>query len=162
MKLHLGCGSKHMDGYVNIDIEKWAGGVDIETDARDLSMYQTETVDHIFSHALLEHIAPWDTVPTLAEWFRVLKSNGTIQIEVPDLERIFEDWLVNRTLGEKEAIDNIFGGLSPDKRYERQYHLTGFTYDKLTRMMKEVGFIECRRIEPIKFRHILIVHARKL
>lgn len=160
-KLHLGCGSIHLTDYINVDIEKWCGGVDVVADACNLSRYETGTIDHIFTHALLEHIPPWDTMKALKEWHRVLKPDGTIQVEVPDLERIFQDWLVEGTLSEKLALDNIFGGLSPDKRYEHQYHLTGFTYERLTRMMKEVGFVECERLEHEKFRQILVVYARK-
>lgn len=161
MKLHLGCGSIHKKGFVNIDIEKWCGAVDVVCDARDLSRYETGSVEHIFTHALLEHLPPWDTMRALKEWHRVLQPGGTIQIETPDLERIFEHWLVKKTLTEKSAIDNIFGGVTKDKPYKNQHHLTGFTYDRLTRMMGEAGFVDFKRLEHPKFHVILVVSARK-
>lgn len=161
LKLHLGCGSIHKKGFVNIDIEKWCGAVDVVADARNLSRYKTGTVEHIFTHALLEHLPPWDTMRALKEWCRVLKPGGTIQIETPDLERIFRDWLVDHTLTEKLAIDNIFGGVSPTQRYKNQHHLTGFTYERLTQMMGEAGFVDFKRLEHPKFHVILVVQARK-
>jgi predicted SAM-dependent methyltransferase len=161
LKLHLGCGSIHKKGYVNIDIEKWCGAVDVVRDACDLSIYRTGSVEHIFTHALLEHIPPWNTMKALKEWHRVLEPRGTIQIEVPDLERIFQDWLVEGTLSEKLAIDNIFGGVSPNQRYKNQHHLTGFTYERLTRMMGEADFTDFKRLEHSKFHVILVVYARK-
>lgn len=161
VKLHLGCGSVHLKGYVNVDIQKWHKSVDVMADARNLKMYKTGSVTHIFTHALLEHLPPWDTMKTLKEWHRVLQPSGTIQVEVPDLQRIFEDWLVKGTLSEKLAIDNIFGGVTPDKPYKNQHHLTGFTYDRLMRMMGEAGFVDCKRLEHRKFHVILVVHARK-
>jgi len=162
LKLHLGCGSVHLDGYVNMDIQDWAGACDLTADASDLHMFRDDCVDHIFNHAVLEHIPPWDTARTLREWNRVLKPGGTIQIEVPDLERIFQDWLVHKTLGEQEAIDNIYGGnKAPNKVYSRQDHLTGFTYDRLTRMMSECSFTGFKRLEHPKYHHILAVRACK-
>jgi len=163
LKLHLGCGSIHLDDYVNIDIEDWAGACDLVGDATNLSMFDNNSVEHIFAHALLEHIPPWNTIKTLREWNRVLKPGGTIQIEVPDLERVFRDWLVDKTLGEQEAINNIYGGnKSPDKAYTHQDHLTGFTHDRLTRMMADCGFTNFKRLEHPKYHHILVVWAEKV
>ena len=65
VKLHLGCGSVHLDGYVNIDVENWAGACDLTADAKKLSMFDDDSVDHIFNHALLEHLPPWDTMTAL-------------------------------------------------------------------------------------------------
>jgi len=162
LKLHLGCGSIHLDGYINADIQDWAGACDLTANAGDLHTFKDNSVDHIFNHALLEHIPPWGTMKTLKEWNRVLKPGGIIQIEVPDLERIFQDWLVNKTIGEQEAIDNIYGGnKAPNKVYSRQDHLTGFTYDGLTRMMSECSFTDFTRLEHPKYHHILVVRACK-
>lgn len=162
LKLHLGCGSVHLNDYVNVDIQDWAGACDLIADARNLHMFRDNCVDHIFNHALLEHIPPWDTGRSLTEWNRVLRPGGTIQIEVPDLERVFQDWLIDKTLGEEEAINNIYGGFkSPNKAYIHQHHLTGFTYDRLTRMMRDCGFINFKRLEHPKYHHILVVYAQK-
>lgn len=162
LKLHLGCGSIHLDGYINIDIEPWSTACDLVADATNLYMFEDNSVDHIFTHAVLEHIPPWDTINTLREWNRVLKPGGTIQVEVPDLERVFLDWLIDKTLGEQEAINNIYGGnKAPDKAYSHQDHLTGFTYDRLTRMMAYCGFTNFKRLEHPKYHHILVVYAQK-
>jgi predicted SAM-dependent methyltransferase len=162
LKLHLGCGSICLDGYVNIDIEDWAGICNIIHDATKLPMFSDNSVDHIYNHALLEHIPPWDIERTLEEWNRILKPGGTIQIEVPDLERIFQDWFINETLGEQEAINNIYGGKKePNKKYSQQHHLTGFTYNKLSRIMSAYGFVNCKRLEHEKYHHILVLFAQK-
>jgi predicted SAM-dependent methyltransferase len=163
IKLHLGCGSVHLNDYVNIDIEDWAYVCDVVADATNLYMFEDNSVEHIFTHALLEHIPPWDTMRTLGEWNRVLKPGGTIQIEVPDLERVFRDWLVDKTLNEQDAINNIYGGnKSPNRAYSsHQDHLTGFTYDRLTRMMADCGFADFKRLEHPKYHHVLVVWAQK-
>lgn len=163
LKLHLGCGSKYLDNYVNIDIQDWASICDLVADATNLHMFEDNSIEHIFTHALLEHIPPWDTIKALKEWNRVLRPGGTIQIEVPDLERVFKDWLINNTLEEQEAINNIYGGnKSPDKAYSHQDHLTGFTYNRLTRMMADCGFTNFERPEHPKYHHLLVVLAQKV
>ncbi len=162
LKLHLGCGNIYLKDFINIDIEDWSGICDLVADASNLFMFSENSVNHIFAHALLEHIPPWNTIKTLKEWYRILGPQGTIQIEVPDLERVFRNWLDNRTLNEEEAINNIYGGnKSPDKTYFHQDHLTGFTYDRLTKIMKECGFTNFKRLEHSEYRHILIVCAQK-
>lgn len=78
------------------------------------------------------------------------------------MERIFQDWLVNKTLSEQVAINNIYGGNKvPDKAYSHQDHLTGFTYDRLTRVMKECGFTNFKRLEHPQYHIILVVYAQK-
>ncbi len=162
LQLHLGCGSVRLDGYVNVDIEDWAGACDMIASAVELPMFADDSVDRVFNHALLEHIPPWLTLKTLSEWYRILKPGGTIRIEVPDLERIFEDWLVKGTISEETAVNNIFGGRkSPVKGWSHQDHLTGFTYDRLTRFMAQVGFVGFERREHQQYHHILAIHARK-
>ena len=162
LRLHLGCGGKYLEGHVNIDVEDWAGVCDILASATELPLFADDSVEHIFSHALLEHIPPWDTLRTLREWHRLLKPGGTIRIEVPDLERIYEDWLVRHTLDEQEAIHNIFGpGRKRGELYSSQHHLTGFTYDRLSRFLMQAGFQEPVRIEHEIYHHVLVLTARK-
>lgn len=162
MKLHLGCGTVRLEGYVNIDIERWTAAVDVVANALDLNMYEDNSIEHIFTHAMLEHIPCWDTIKALKEWYRILKPGGTIQVEVPDLERIYADWIINKSLDEQEAIDNIFGRTEEKKAYKNQHHLTGFTYDRLVRFMKECGFTNFKRLEHPVYRIILVVWAEKL
>jgi len=162
LKLHLGCGSVRLEGYVNIDVEDRAGVCDLTADVSELPMFETESVEHIFNHALLEHLPPWDTMKALREWHRVLKPGGTIQIEVPDLERVFQEWLIDKTLHEEGALACIYGGnKSPARSSCEQHHLTGFTYDRLTRMMAQCGFERFRRHEHPKFHLNLVVRAQK-
>ena len=164
IKLNLGCGKAIRSDYINIDLEDWSKKCDLVADARDLHMFEDESVSEIFSHALLEHIPPWDTIATLAEWHRILEPGGSIQIEVPDLERIFESWFVLETITEQLAIDNIFGGnKAPNRPFaETQHHLTGFDYERLKRMMQEVGFVGIERYEHSKYYVILCLSGYKL
>jgi len=166
VKLNLGCGKRKLEGYVNIDLQNWGPGqCDILADARDLDMFEDGSVDRIVTAGLLEHIPPWQTLPALREWHRVLKPGGTIRVAVPDLERIFRGWLVEGTVPEQRALDFIFGGDKVPNLYGfyKYYdHLTGFTFERLARLLQEAGFQDCERAEHWRNRDVvLVVEARK-
>lgn len=163
-KLNLGCGSRRLKGFINVDLENWSRRCDLVADARDLSTFEDNSVDHIFNHALLEHIPPWDTLRALKTWFRVLKPGGTIQVEVPGLERIFRGWLIEGTITEQRAIDLIFGGnKNPVNGYQFHDHLTGFNFTRLERFLSQVGFVDIVEGKSTagKPHEILVVKARK-
>jgi len=163
MKLNLGCGGVYLPGFVNIDKVSWGPrGADIIADVLDLNMYEDGTVDHIHTYGLLEHIAPWDTMRALTEWLRVLRPGGTIHIEVPDLYKVFEGWLVTGELEEHLAINLIYGGnKAPNKIYPDQHHLTGFTLYRLAQTMVQAGFEDVRRVESERTCWALVVEATK-
>ena len=163
LKLNLGCGGVYLPGFVNIDKVAWGTlGADVIADVLDLNMYADSEVDYIHAYGLLEHIPPWDTSRALTEWLRVLRPGGTIHIEVPDLYRVFEGWLVTGDLDEQLAINLIYGGnKEPNKIYPDQHHLTGFSLSRLAQIMSRAGFEDIRRVESERTEWALAVEARR-
>lgn len=160
MKLHLGCGSKILPGYINTDIENWSGLCDYVIDARDLSIFDDNSFEEVYTRQMLEHIHPYDTLTVLKEIYRVLVPRGKAKISVPDLERICLGWLADKTVLEHEALNNIYGKTYKyGKRYVRREHKTGFTFDILRRKLNEVGFKNVTRIEDKYL--LLVVEAIK-
>ncbi len=88
VKLHLGCGDKYMEGYVNVDYPQSEHSVmkvkaDLYSDMMDLS-YPDNSVDEIRSHHLFEHFNRAQALKLLLRWRRWLKPNGLLWIETPD------------------------------------------------------------------------------
>jgi SAM-dependent methyltransferase len=88
IKLHLGCGSKYLEGYINIDYPQSEHSVntvkaDIYHDIRTLS-YADGSVDEIRSHHLFEHFDRAGAIALLMKWRRWLKPGGKLVIETPD------------------------------------------------------------------------------
>ena len=79
MKLHLGCGSKKLDGYVNVDV------VGTPDKVCDLSAFpwpfEDDSADEIFSEHFLEHVIDFEK--TILEIHRILKPNGVLHFRVP-------------------------------------------------------------------------------
>jgi predicted SAM-dependent methyltransferase len=55
IKLHLGCGYKHIKGFINVDVRELVG-VDLVDDIRKLNSFKNESIDLIYASHVLEHI----------------------------------------------------------------------------------------------------------
>lgn len=80
--LNLGCGFKHMKGFINVDTFDNCGP-DV---LWDLNKYPwpwgDQSIDYIFASHLFEHLDDW--WGGIKECARVLKLRGTLHIRVPD------------------------------------------------------------------------------
>ena len=88
IRLHLGCGKRILDGFVNIDIVPLSDKV-VKGDVRDLSEYADGTVEEIVACDLLEHFPIKEIMSViLKEWIRVLKPGGKMRVQCPDVELV--------------------------------------------------------------------------
>jgi SAM-dependent methyltransferase len=105
LKLHLGCGNKRHEGFVNIDCKK-TPATDLICDIRQLP-FENNTVDEIECYHVFEHFPVClhanvnseyghkyaTLIMVLQEWKRVLKKDGLLVIEMPDLDKTLEAYL---------------------------------------------------------------------
>ena len=135
MKLHLGCGTRHFPGYINIDQVK-ADNVDLVCDISKLP-HEDNSVDVIYACHVLEYF-DWQEAESivLPEWYRVLKTEGLIRIAVPDFESIVTWYTANGKLS--ECIGLLFGRQYYNGKY--QYHKCVYDYDTLKKLLSNVGF----------------------
>ena len=80
VSMNLGCGKDIKKGHVNCD-RIHLPGVDVLADLGKGLPFKTSCVDKIVCRYVLEHFE--DIIPPMAEIHRVLKSGGTVHIEVP-------------------------------------------------------------------------------
>lgn len=80
MKLHLGCGNKKLEGYINCDISKEVNP-DRIVDLEDELPFKDNSVDEIIIEHTLEHIKNISLL--LKEMYRVCKNDAKIKIKVP-------------------------------------------------------------------------------
>lgn len=78
--LDIGCGDSPLLGAIPFD-------KNIGLDAHDLSMYNDEHFDFVYSSHCLEHLL--DPARAVNEWWRVIKKEGFLCIVVPDF-RLYE------------------------------------------------------------------------
>jgi SAM-dependent methyltransferase len=80
-KLHLGCGTHLLEGYLNVD----AGvipGIDLVHDLREFPWpFDDEQFEEVIAVDVLEHLP--DTIRTMEELYRITKPGSLVQIRVP-------------------------------------------------------------------------------
>lgn len=79
LNLHLGCGPKHMDGWINVDFFD-NRNADVVTDLAAPWPWADGSVDKIYSNHVFEHL-PFGH--TFSECYRVLIMGGTVRFVVP-------------------------------------------------------------------------------
>jgi len=87
IRLHLGCGTKKLQGWINID-SVHACQPDVILDISEPLPYKDLSVDEILAEDLLEHFDKYLRYVVFSEWARVLKIGGTITIQVPNFKKI--------------------------------------------------------------------------
>ncbi len=137
LKLHIGCGTKIREGYLNIDEYVKAPGI-LNVDVFKLPI-EDNFVDEIFTEHMLEHLSKYEVPEALREWARVLKKNGKLIMNLPNLEWCLQQWLAKP---EEERwnwqLDTIFGL----QTHPGEYHKTGFTKSRLRELLRDAGFKE--------------------
>lgn len=143
MKLHLGCGQRYLDGYVNIDFPLSAHSVqgtsvaDLHADILSLR-YAPETIEEVRLHHVFEHFSRPVACALLAIWFSWLKPGGVIHLEVPDFQKTARVMLRSFTSFKKRAVAerHLFGS------HEAFWaiHCEGYTPGMLKKMVSGYGF----------------------
>ena len=139
-KLHLGCGTKHINNYTNIDI-RYQPGVDEVNNVKYLRNYRENTVDTIYACHVLEHFGRWEYKVALRRWFELLKPGGVLRISVPDFEKIVS---VYTSTG---SLSNIMGFLYGGQDYAENCHYSCWDFNSLAADLKECGFVSVDRYD---------------
>jgi predicted SAM-dependent methyltransferase len=147
IKLHLGCGKRHASNMINIDIQQYEGAVDIVCDCTKDLPFEKESVNLIYSCAMLEHLDRQSWREVLTYWFELLKPNGEIQISTSDFDAICERYKEKRNIN--ELVGLLLGGSKTNSYMDR--HGIMFSFDFLKEEMEKIGFKNVERCDYNKF-----------
>jgi hypothetical protein len=157
LRLNLGCGDKHLPGYVNVDVASSRAGVqpDVQCDLRDLKLFATGSADEILAVHVVEHFWRWEIVDVLHEWLRTLKPGGQMIVECPNLleacRTLLEDPINGAQPGpEGQRTMWVFYG-DPAWRDPLMCHRWNYTPQSLKALMEEAGLVRVRQ-EPAQFK----------
>jgi len=140
MKLHVGCGSVAIQGYVNIDI-RYLPNVDVVDNAEFLRKFKREAIEEIYACHVLEHFNRWRISNILRRWFELLSPGGFLFLSVPDFESIVSYYQKEKDL--KPLIGLLYGG----QDYKENYHHMCWDFNSLRRELKLAGFCDVTRWE---------------
>lgn len=136
MKLHLGCGTVILPGWVNMDLE--AGPGVTVGDVRTLDGVAERSVDVIYAGHVLDHLGRNETDAVLKVWFSRLRPGGTLRLAVSSFEAAVEEYRAGRPLSSLLGI--LVGGHKT--AYDR--HGTLFDRASLTAVLERAGFVRPR------------------
>jgi|GEM_PF-354495 len=147
LKLHLGCGENHLDGYVNLDHPPDAHttqatvAADAFADLQTLS-FPPEALDEVRLHHVFEHFDRAVSLALLIRWHEGLKVGGRLHLETPDVMGCAKELLGPSSYQSKQAIlRHMFG--SHEATWA--YHLDGWYPEKFQDVLSKLGFsVECR------------------
>jgi predicted SAM-dependent methyltransferase len=155
LDLHLGCGSKYLTGFVNIDANPFHK-IDLWLDVRNGLPFRSNSVDSIYSTHMVEHFYPDELLHILRECFRVAKSGAGVRLIVPNLRNAiiaFEqgriDWFND---GFPRHYDSI-GGRFTNFIFCDGQHRSAFDFSHLEEVLRKAGF--SRVVEVAEGRSIL-------
>lgn len=131
VRLNVGAGKYNDPRFVPLDIKTG-------TDARKLP-YADNSVDHLYCSHMLEHFSFYETEAILAEFARVLKPGGLLQVAVPDAVKMAKAVIDAEAIGDTATVrDNaavVYGGHSDATDIHHNY----FTEKSLREYMNRAG-----------------------
>lgn len=148
-KLHLGCGTKHIEGFTNIDI-RYLPGVDEVNNIRFLRNYKNDSADLIYACHVLEHFSRWEYKNALTRWYEILKPGGVLRLAVPNFSAIASRYIQTGNLNEIMGL--LYGG----QDYDENYHYVTFDFNSLNNDLTSIGFSVVREYNHTKTEHALI------
>jgi predicted SAM-dependent methyltransferase len=149
LKLHLACGYDYNEEYINIDLYS---PEDAKCDARfDVKKlpYPDNSVDEIKAFHIIEHFDFLEIKNILDEWYRVLKPNGRLYLETPDLLETCRSFVEGSpTCDIEQWRIRLYGHMFAQPWVPGQTHKFLFTETQLRTNLSWSGFKFVRRLPP--------------
>lgn len=137
-KLHIGCGTVKLEGFVNIDVFK-TPAADFICNIKDLPKYiRRDSIALIYSSHTLEHFSNKDSVQVLRMFYDLLEPGGELRISVPDLLRLTEVAKTKHLVFTNMEL--IQGVLMGGQETKFNYHKSIYWFAFLTQILSNVGF----------------------
>lgn len=140
VRLHLGCGGRLLDGWINVDLV--GQPADLPWDVRNRLPFSDGSVTAVFHEHLLEHLPITAAMPLLRESRRVLRTNGILRIGVPDFERYVRGYLQSDGFLEANVPNRPTSLLAVAEVVYGYRHLWVWDGQTLCLALEEAGFVE--------------------
>lgn len=149
-KLEIGCNNQRLlgDDWKTLDILP-GENVDIVADIEQPLPIKDNSYDLIYMSHILEHVTWYNTVTVLKELLRILKPGGTIEIFVPDIDKIIsayqkgiipDEWYKYNE--EKNPFLWFVGRLFTYGTHDTDFHRAVFNKKHLKECLEKAGFVD--------------------
>jgi predicted SAM-dependent methyltransferase len=152
-RLHVGCGSRRVPGWLNVDV---AGSeYDIDLGAGRLP-WAPDSFDAIVSQHVIEHLELFsELLPLLREFRRVLEPGGSVWLSCPDMDKVcrayvdgnLEEFLADRRSRDDYSLQGAPASqLVNDLFHQYGEHKNLFDFTLLKWALEKAGFVSVRRV----------------
>ncbi len=142
LRLHLGCGEYHFDGYLNIDYPpsehtcQTRIGADVFGDITKLRL-PAAALHEIRLHHVFEHFKRAEALALLITWHEALRIGGQLHVETPDVEGCARQLVSDIPFQMKQAVlRHCFGS----QEAGWAIHYDGWTEQKYRHVLGKLGF----------------------
>jgi predicted SAM-dependent methyltransferase len=142
MRLHLGCGERYLEGYVNVDYPpdehsiQTTSPADVYADITELD-YEPGSVAEVRLHHVFEHFDRATALRLLIDWYEWLEEGGILVIETPDFEASARRFLKRRSRKQRSAIlRHVFGS----QEAGWAFHADGWYEEKFRQVLEALGY----------------------
>jgi len=142
LHLHLGCGTKYLENFVNIDANP-RQKTDLWLDVRCGLPFRSNSTASIYSTHMIEHLYPDELERLLRECLRVLKAGAGIRLVVPSLQAAIAAYQAGRTEWFYDSFPRHFdslGGRFSNFLFCDGQHRTAFDFHYLREILMKAGF----------------------
>lgn len=151
MKIHVGCGKRILEGWINCDKFPQPEGMpqpDLICDARSIPLPDA-CADEVLAVHVFEHLYRWESPAVLAEWRRLLKVGGKLVMEMPDLVKCCRNVLDLIGTGRFDQLG--MWGLYGDPSWEdpAMTHEWGWTFRTIKPLLESCGFANVREEDTL-------------
>lgn len=146
LRLHFGCGSNPLKGYINVDYQ-FSKNIDLSEDLNNPKIFPKDSTKEIFSNAFFEHLYKSNRITHLLQCYTILNGKGTIcYIGLPYFTEIAKLYL-NREIDFN--LYNVYrythgdpetDGKDGDSSWLAQLHKSIFDEYEIKNLLKTAGF----------------------
>lgn len=142
-KVHLGCGAKYLDGWINVDALPTVRS-DVVADLATVE-FPSGSLEQVYACHVLEHLKEDVSISLLNKIFNWLLPGGTVHLAVPDFDAIHRRYSLQKDLAEIRGL--ILGG----GKDEYDVHFSIYNFEKLKSFLEGAGFQSVDRYDWREF-----------
>jgi len=144
LKVNLASGHFPLPEYLNIDL--YNPKADLKADVLSLPLTDN-SVDEAVAIHIIEHFHYYDGQAALKEWYRILKPDGRLIIECPDILNVCKKFV---DVTEQER-SNLYPQIYGFPWEEGHAHKFAYTKTQLIWTLKNIGFKNITEVIPTRY-----------
>lgn len=174
--VNLGAGHQYDPYVVSVDMRSDDPRTTYHCDIRKLPDDWEGHFDTAIADNVLEHFDFKDSAEVLAEWKRILKPGGMLELKLPDMSSIAEaivggtwDASIQGSIygdqGHPYWMQEPYGGTTEDGRWlphshQYNHHNSGYTPEFIIKLLKDIGYDKVQ-VQRTPSNYQMMVHAYK-